>query len=92
MLEIDGVPVLALRSHSKKGAMDITREVWFRDELASYRTKGQPLCPKRSVFKVRNACSREAEELRISAASEKAGGEFDGWVFAFLLPIDVLSG
>jgi hypothetical protein len=64
-------------------------KVGFRDELATYRSSGCPIWDSTSELKIRHAKPCEAAELQIASGLERFRREYDGYVFAFLVPVDV---
>jgi hypothetical protein len=61
---------------------------WFWDELASYRSRGCPIWDSTSELKFHHAKPCEAAELQIAVELERFRKEYDGYVFAFLVPVD----
>jgi hypothetical protein len=90
VLEIGGLPVLALVSGDIEQAKALCSETWFVEELASYRTCGKPIWDGEAELVVRHADAREAMELEIAIRLERARKEYEGYVFAFLVPVDAI--
>ena len=87
MLEIGGQPVLALVSGNIEQATALCSEAWLLEELASYRTCGKPIWDGKAELVVRYADARETMELD-TIRLERARKEYEGYVFAFLVPVD----
>jgi hypothetical protein len=90
VLEIGGRPVLALMSRDIEGAGELCSQAWFVEELASYRSRGEPIWDGTAALRVRRADAREATDLRVALGLERARKEYEGYVFAFLMPIDAM--
>ena len=88
VLEIGGRPVLALAGSGIEQAQALCSETWFLEELGSYRSCGNPIWDGETKFTFRHASAREAAELHVALRSERARGEFEGYVFVFLVPLD----
>jgi hypothetical protein len=69
-------------------ARDFCSQDWFMDELASYRSCGHPIWDGSTSLRIRCATPSEATEVRIALATERCRKEYDGYVFAFLVPVD----
>ncbi len=90
MLEIGGRAILVLMSSTIEQARKLCSQRWLTDELASYRSCGQPLWDGVAELRVRCADIREATELQAALSIELARREYEGHVFAFLAKIDPL--
>jgi hypothetical protein len=88
VLEIGGRAVLAFRAADIDEAKCLCAQDWFTEELASYRCRGIPLWDGAADFKVRRAHASEAAEIQIALTTELARKEYEGYVFAFFVPID----
>jgi hypothetical protein len=88
VLEIGGRPVLALAGHSIEQAHELCSQAWFLEELGSYRTLGNPIWDGEAKFTLRRASVREAAGLEVALQGEQARGEYEGYVFVFLVPVD----
>ena len=88
MLEIDGRAVLALVGDGIEQAKELCSQAWFREELGSYHSRGNPIWDGEAKLSLRRASLREAAELEAALGSERARGEFEGYVFVFLVPVD----
>ena len=88
VLEIGGRAVLALMSVDIERARELCSENWFVEELASYRSCGDAVWDGAAELRVRPASAREAMELNIALSLERARKEYEGYVFAFLVPVD----
>jgi hypothetical protein len=88
VLEIGGRVVLAFRAASIEEARRLCAEDWFAEELASYRSHGIPIWDGTADFTVRRANASEAAEIQIALTTELARKEYEGYVFAFFVPID----
>ena len=75
VLETRGRAVLAFLAGGLEQARDLCSQHWFIDELASYRSCGQPIWDG-------------AAEVQIALATERCRKEYNGYVFAFLVPVD----
>lgn len=91
VLEIGGRPMLVFAAANLAAAQAFCGEDWLMEELASYRSYGNPIWDGNSVLNVRIAQAHEASELQIAIAAERARREYDGCAFAFLVPIDVIQ-
>jgi hypothetical protein len=88
VLEIGGRAVLAFRAANIDEARCFCAQDWFTQELASYRSCGIPIWNGIAGFSVRRANASEAAELQIALTTELARKEYEGYVFAFFVPID----
>ncbi len=88
VLEIGGRAVLAFRAANTDEAKCLCAQDWFTEELASYRCRGIPIWDGMADFKVRHAIASEAAEVQIALTAELARKEYEGYVFAFFVPID----
>ena len=88
VLEIGGRAVLAFRAANIEEARCLCAQDWFTEELASYRSRGIPLWDGMAGFKVRRPDASEATEIQIALTTELARKEYEGYVFAFFVPID----
>jgi len=88
VLEINGRPVLAFNSRSIERAKLLFSESWLLEELGSYRSCGVPVWDGEAELSVRHADAREAMELEVALRGEQARREYEGHVFAFLVPLD----
>jgi hypothetical protein len=87
-LEIGGRAVLVLASADIERAKALCSEHWFFEELASYRSCGRPIWDGVGQLRIRRADACETAELNAAHRIEKCRGEYEGYVFAFLVPID----
>jgi hypothetical protein len=90
VLEIGGRAILAFRAGSRRAALGFCAEEWFLSELASYRSGGCQLWSGQRDFTIRRARAAEAALLQIALTTEIARGEYEGDIFAFLVPVDAL--
>ena len=88
VLETRGRAVLAFLAGGLEQARDLCSQHWFIDELASYRSCGQPIWDGTTGLRIRCANPSEAAEVQIALATERCRKEYDGYVFAFLVPVD----
>lgn len=88
VLEIGGRAVLAFSARSVEKAGKLCAQDWFVEELASYRSGGQPIWDGNAEFRIRCANAAETAELRIAKATERARREYEGYVFVFFVPVD----
>jgi hypothetical protein len=88
VLEIGGRAVLAFRAANIEEAKCLCEQDWFAEELASYRSHGFPIWNGTADFTVRRADASEAAEIQIALTTELARKEYEGYVFAFFVPID----
>jgi hypothetical protein len=89
-LEIGERTVLAFSAASIRQATDFCAQEWFTAELGAYRSSGQPIWDGASELKIRCASPCEAAKLEAALATERARGEYDGYIFAFLVPVDAV--
>jgi hypothetical protein len=87
VLETGGRALLAFSARNLAKAKDLCSQDWFREELASYRSGGQPIWDGGEP-QIRCANAAETAEVQIAKATERARGEYDGYAFVFLVPID----
>ena len=80
--------MLALMSSDIEQARKLCSEDWFFEELASYRSCGLPIWDGVAELCVRRANAREKAELEAAYRAEQCRREYEGYVFAFLVPID----
>jgi hypothetical protein len=90
VLEIGGRSVLALVGHGIEQAQALCSETWFLEELGSYRFRGNPIWDGEAKLRLRHASPAETAELEVALRSEQVRGEFEGYVFVFLVPVDSL--
>jgi hypothetical protein len=88
VLEIEGRAVLALMSSDIEQARKLCSEDWFFEELSSYRSCGHPIWDGTAELCVRHANPREAAQLKAAYRMEQCRREYEGYVFAFLIPVD----
>jgi hypothetical protein len=88
VLESSGRAVLAFLAGGLEQARDLCSQHWFMDELASYRSCGQPIWDGATGLRIRCANPSEAAEVQVALATERCRKEYDGYVFAFLVPVD----
>jgi hypothetical protein len=88
VLEAGGRAVLALFADDIEHAQTFCSQDWFWDELATYRSSGCPILDSASDLKIRHAKPCEVAELQIALGLEGFRKEYDGYVFAFLVPVD----
>jgi hypothetical protein len=88
VLEIDGRPVLAFNSRSVERAKLLFSQAWLLEDLGSYRSGGNPIWDGEAKLSVRHADDRESLELEVALRGEQARKEYEGHVFAFLVPLD----
>jgi hypothetical protein len=88
ILEIGGRAVLAFRAANIEEARWLCAQDWFTEEIASYCSRGIPIWDGTADFTVRRANASEAAEIQIALTTELARKEYEGYVFAFLVPID----
>jgi hypothetical protein len=88
VLVSSGRAVLAFLADGLEQARDFCSQDWFMDELASYRSCGTPIWDGTSDLRIRGAKPCEAAEVQIALATERCRKEYDGYVFAFLVPVD----
>jgi hypothetical protein len=88
VVEIGGRPILALAARSMQTARALCAQSWFFDELRRHRCAGRPIWNGTSHLTLRVAHPAEQMALQAARAAEIARREFDGPVFAFLIPLD----
>jgi hypothetical protein len=88
VVETDGRALLAFRAGGIEQARNLCGEEWFAEELASYRSGGRPVWDGSSELRVRRATTAEAAEIQIALTAELVRKEYEGYVFAFLVPVD----
>jgi hypothetical protein len=88
VLEVGGRGVLAFAAEGIAAAKELCSQGWFAEELVSYRSCGHPLWDGTAELKIRVANVREAAELQIDLAKERARDEYEGYVFTFLVRLD----
>jgi hypothetical protein len=88
VLEIDGRRTLAFFATDLARARSFCSEPWFLDELGTLKSCGSPIWDGKANLRIRCADQREATELDIAMHSEKARGEYEGYVFSFFVPVD----
>jgi len=86
VLEASGRAVLVFSADSIRQATDFCAQEWFTADLGAYRSNGQPIWDGASELKIRGANAGEAAKLE----TERARGEHNGYIFAFLVPVDAL--
>ncbi len=88
VLETGNRAVLAFMAGSIERARKLCSEDWFVDELASYRSGGQPIWDGSAELRVRRANTCEAAEIQIALNGELIRKEYEGYVFVFFVPVD----
>jgi hypothetical protein len=88
VLEVGGRAVLALFADDIEHARNFCSQGWFWVELATYRSHGCPIWDSTPELKIRHAKPFEAAELQIASGLERFRREYDGYAFAFLVPVD----
>jgi hypothetical protein len=88
VLEISGRAVLAFPADGIAAAKELCSQSWFTEELGTYRSCGHRLWDGMAELKIRAANVREAAELQIDLAKERARDEYEGYVFTFLVRLD----
>jgi hypothetical protein len=88
VLEVGGRAVLAFFADDIEHAQTFCSQDWFWDELATYRSSGCPILDSTSDLRIRHAKPCEVAELQIALGLERFRKEYDGYVFAFLVPVD----
>jgi hypothetical protein len=88
VLEVGGRAVLALFAGDIEDAQTFCSQGWFWDELAIYRSSGCPILDTTSDLRIRTANPCEVAELHLALGLERFRKEYDGYVFAFLVPVD----
>jgi hypothetical protein len=88
VLEAGGRAVLAFFADDIEHAQTFCSQDWFWDELATYRSSGRPIWDSASHLRIRHAGPCEVAELQIALGLERFRREYDGYVFAFLVPVD----
>lgn len=79
---------MAFLADSAEQAESLCSQDWFAEELASYRSGGQPIWDGATEFGIRGANAAETAELQITKATERARKEYQGYVFVFFVPVD----
>lgn len=88
VVEIDGKAVLAFSAASLDKAKKLCRGEWLSGELKAYTSRGVPVWQDGAALSVRQASAKEAAEVEVARVREIADREYDGIVFAFLVPLD----
>ena len=91
VLETGERALLAFMASGIEQARKLCSEAWFVEELASYRSGGQPVWDGATELRIRRANTSEASEIQIALTSELARKEYEGHVFVFLVPIDAAT-
>jgi hypothetical protein len=88
VVETGGRALLAFRAGGLEQARNLCGEAWFVEELASYRSGGRPIWDGAAELRVRRATTAEAAEIQIALTAELVRKEYEGYMFAFLVPVD----
>ncbi len=88
VLEVGGRAVLALFADDIEDARTFCSQGWFWNELAIYRASGCPILDSASDLRIRTANPCEVAKLHLALGLERFRKEYDGYVFAFLVPVD----
>jgi hypothetical protein len=88
VLEVGGRAVLVFPADDARLAADFCAQDWFTAELGAYRSGAQPIWDGKAELTIRCADLREAAKLDLALETELVRGEYDGYIFAFLVPID----
>jgi hypothetical protein len=91
VVELDGEAILAFSARTLKKAHDLCTKDELSTEVDVFNSRGRPLWRDEADFKVRRANPDEAAELEKARSYEIASSEYDGFVFAFLVPLDAGS-
>jgi hypothetical protein len=84
-LDIDGRPTVAFEAKNLHEASQLSREQWFRDDVAQLESGGVTLWDGTTSLKTRNASDAE-KEFFFEAAEEAAD---DGMILVYLVELDV---
>jgi hypothetical protein len=88
VLETGGRAVLAFMASGIEQARSLCTEPWFAEELASFKSNGQPVWDGSTEFRIRRANLSEAAEIEAALTGELARKEYEGYVFVFFVPVD----
>jgi hypothetical protein len=88
VLEVGGHAVLVFPADDARQAADFCAQDWFTSELGVYNSGGQPIWDGKRELAIRCADLSEAAKLDIALGTELVRGEYDGYIFAFLVPVD----
>jgi hypothetical protein len=88
VVETGSRALLAFMAGSIERARQLCSEDWFVEELASYRSGGQPIWDGSAELRVRHAKPSEAAEIQIALNGELIRREYEGYVFVFFVPVD----
>jgi hypothetical protein len=88
VLESRGRAVLAFLAEDVEKARDLCSQEWFLEELFLYRSYGERIWDGTNNLCIRGANPSEAAEIQIALVIERYRKECDGYVFAFLVPLD----
>jgi hypothetical protein len=88
VLEVNGRPVLGFLASDLNQARDLCSKDWFITELASYHSGGIPVFSGMAKLGIRVASALETAEVQMALVGELTRGEYNGHIFAFLLPVD----
>ena len=86
VIECASRALVAFEAGSRREAEELRKEQWFRDELASLRSNGEPIWDCCAMLEVRNAEPSEVAKLKNAAKSVEA--DSDEIVMAYLVPLD----
>jgi hypothetical protein len=87
VMEVAGRAVLALFADDIEHARIFCSQDWFWDELSTNRSSGCSIWDRASDLRIRHAKACEVAELHIALGLERFR-KCDGYVFAFLVPVD----
>ena len=82
VVEVDGQPVVAYPSSSKREARQLLKENWFKEDLLSLRSNGGALWDGTGPLTVRSATP---DEIAVFKQEMAVGDEL---ILAFLVPLD----
>ena len=88
VVEAGGRALLAFRAGGIEQARSLCGEQWFVEELASYRSGGKPVWDGSAELRVRRASTSEAAEIQVALTTELVREEYEGYVFALLVPVN----
>lgn len=87
-IEVDGRPTVIFEARQLREASELCQEEWFRSDLNSFTSNGEPVCRIGAKLKARIA--NEGEKVKYREAYREVEAS-DETVMVYLVEIDVVA-
>lgn len=84
-VEVDGRPTVAFEAKQPREAAELSKEAWFRADLTTLNSNGEPICGIASKLRARIATETERAAYREAAQSAEAS---DDILLVYLVELD----